>query len=73
MKHKPVNKKWLKQIEDVYRTLGLQSDEVRKYFTTIGNLPGHAKKERETIFIEAGTTSFSLGELTNARLESTSE
>lgn len=65
MKRKP-DKKRLKEIRDVYRSLKLESEEVRKYLTALKILPGYAEQTRPTIFIEAGTTSFGHGEYTNA-------
>jgi hypothetical protein len=72
MKRKP-EKKRIKEIENVYRTLGLQSEEVRKYLVALGTLPSHEEKEKKAVFIEAGTTSFGSGGLTHARLESATE
>jgi len=65
MKHKP-DKKRLKEIEHVYRSLGLQSKTVRKYLSALGTPPGYTEEEQKIIFIEAGTTSSSSGEFTNA-------
>lgn len=68
-----VDKKRIKEINDVYRSLGLQSEEVRRYLVGLGTLPEYAEQQKETIFIEAGITSLGSGGLTYARLEPTSE
>ena len=70
MKLKPDEKR-LKEIQEVYRSLGLESEEVRKHLAALATLPGQTEQERPIVFIEAGTTSYSHGELENARLEST--
>ena len=62
MKLKP-NKKRLKEIQEVYRSLGLESEEVRKYLAALATLPGQTQQEHPIVFIEAGATSYSHGEL----------
>lgn len=69
MKYKSSNKR-KKEIEDVYRHIGLQSEEVRNYFVALGRLAGLEESEKKIVFIEADITSFGAGEMTNARLES---
>jgi len=70
MKRK-TDKKRLKEIEEVYKTLGLQSKEARRYFAALGNISNYESQEKKvSIFIEASTGSFGLGEIINARLES---
>ena len=65
------NKKRLKEIQDVYRTLGLESEEYRKYLVALALFPEQLEKKRSIVFIEADINSFKYGELKNARLEST--
>lgn len=68
-----VGKKRIKEIDDVYRSLGLQSEEVRRYLVGLGTFPEYAEQQKKTIFIEAGITSLGSGGLAHARLEPTSE
>ena len=67
------SKKRLKELQDVYRTLGLESEEFRKYLIALATLPGQTEQECSIVFIEAGITSYSQGEFKNARLESNPE
>jgi len=72
MKTKP-EKRRLEEIEEVYKTLGLQDDEMRKYFLLLSNMPTFEKQEgKPIIFIEADTVSFGTGDFANAGLESNS-
>ncbi len=73
MKNEKSLKMRMKEIEAVYRTLGLQSEEVRKYFIALGNMKDLGKKEKNSIFIEAATTSQSSGGWEHAGLERNSE
>lgn len=43
----------------VYRSLGLESEEVRTYLAALTTLPEQAEQERPIVFIEAGITSYS--------------
>lgn len=66
MKRK-IKKKRIKEIEEVYKTLGLQSEEARRYFAALGNIPVNENQVNKiSIFIEADTGSFGSGEITNA-------
>ncbi|HPA44851.1 MAG TPA: hypothetical protein PLG59_12850 [bacterium] len=67
------DKNRIKEIKDVYRSIGLQSEEVRKYFAGLGTLPEYPDQQKETIFIEAGITSCGSGGLIYAGLERASE
>lgn len=63
----------LKEIEEVYNTMGLNNEEVRKYFSVLYNIPNLEGQEKKTIiFIEADTVSFGTGDFANAGLESNS-
>jgi hypothetical protein len=72
MQDKPDEKR-LEEIQEVYRSMGLESEEVRKYLASLPSSLGETEQERPIIFIEAGTTSYSQGEFKYARLESTPE
>ena len=63
-----VSKKRLKEIESVYRSMGLTPEQL-KHFYALAALAKHTKQERPFVFIEAGTTSDSGGEFQNARSE----
>ena len=63
----------LKKIQKFYRNLGIESEEDRKYFVALANLPSQQQFDRPIIFIEAGITSNSRGELKSAGLEPASE
>jgi len=66
MKRK-IKKKRIKEIEEVYKTLGLQSEEARRYFAALGNIPVNENQANKvSIFIEADTGSFGSGEINNA-------
>jgi acyl-[acyl carrier protein]--UDP-N-acetylglucosamine O-acyltransferase len=66
MKRK-IKKKRIEEIEEVYKTLGLQSEEARRYFAALGNIPvNETQVNKISIFIEADTGSFGSGEITNA-------
>ena len=67
------SKERLEEIRRIYRSLGLESEEVRKYLVALGTLPKQSEQERPVVFIEAGNTSNSHGEIENARLEPASE
>jgi hypothetical protein len=56
MKRK-LDKKRLKEIQKVYRSLGIESKNIRKYLTKLGTLPDQSEQKEPTIFIEAGITS----------------
>ena len=70
---KESDEKRLEEIQEVYRSLGLESEEVRKYLASLPSLFGQTEQKRPIIFIEAGTTSYSQGEFKYARLASTPE
>ena len=61
------DKKRLQEIREVYRTLGIEHEEVRKYLISLPASPVEAPQP--TVFIECGNTSESCGEFENARLE----
>ena len=63
-----VSKKRLKEIEDVYKSMGLTSEQL-ECFNALAALAKHTKQERPFAFIESGTTSDSSGEFNNAGLE----
>jgi len=64
-------KKRLKEIEEVYKTLGINSREARRYFVALGNTPDYGGEQKKvSIFIEADTGSLGSGEIKNAGLES---
>ncbi len=65
MKRKP-SKRRLREIEKIYRTLGLGAKEARKYFPPFRSIPEPPKKVEEQIFIEVGTTSVSSAEFSGA-------
>ena len=69
MKLKP-DKDRLKQIRKIYRSLGLESKEDRKYLAALASFPSQTEQKRPIVFIEAGITSCVQGELKNAGLES---
>lgn len=46
----------LEEMPTVYRSLGLESEEVRTYLASLATLP---EQERPIVFIEAGITSYS--------------
>ena len=70
LKLKP-DKKRLEEIQEVYRSMGLESEESRKYLAALASVPGQTELKRHPVFIEAGITSYSQGKFENARLEST--
>jgi len=57
------------RIDRVYRTLGIESPEVRAYLVSLGSRSDQVEKEKPPVFIEAGTTSFSAMSPANAGLE----
>ena len=62
-----IKKKRIKEIEEVYKTLGLKSEEARRYYAALGNSPVNEHRgNKVSIFIEADTGSFGSGEITNA-------
>lgn len=61
------DKKRLQEIREVYRTLGIEHEEVRKYLVSLPASP--PEPPQPTVFIECGNTSESCGEFENARLE----
>lgn len=63
---KKSKKKRIQEIEKVYRTLGLESDEICKYIISLGSFGENCQKEKRATFIEAGTSSCGFGELKNA-------
>ena len=63
-----VSKKRLKEIESVYQSMGLTTEQF-EYFNALNALSRQAKEEYPFIFIETGTTSDSNGEVQNAGLE----
>lgn len=64
----------IKKIEEVYKTLGLQSEEARKYFAFLNSVPKYEKEEKKiSVFIEADTVSFGTGAFANAGLEPNSK
>ena len=63
-----VSKKRLKEIEDVYKSMGLTSEQL-EHFNTLNILTKQTRREHPIVFIEAGTTSDSDGELSDAGLE----
>ena len=67
MKLKP-SKKRLKEIEAVYKLLGLNSEQL-KYFVPLTTLPRRPEGRHPIVFIESGITSESHGEFQNAGLE----
>ncbi len=67
------SKERLEEIQRTYRSLGLDSEEVRKYLTAFGTLPKQSEQDRPVVFIEAGIASYSHGENQNAGLEPASE
>lgn len=73
MKKGKVKKERLDEIQRVYRSMGLESEEVRKYLVGLGNWPKQPEQERPIVFIEAGIASYSQGEMESAGLEPTSE
>ena len=67
------SKKRLEEIQEAYKSMGLESEEARKYLVALGTLPKHSEQERPVVFIEAGIASYSQGEIESAGLEPTSE
>ena len=67
MKLKP-DKKRLEEIQDVYRTLGLDSEEFRKYLVSLA--APSLEPPRPVVYIECGSTSELQGEFKDAGLES---
>ena len=67
MKRK-TSKKRLKEIQDFYQSLGLDSEQ-SKYFTPLTTLPEPTEQERPIVFIESGISSDSHGDFPNAGLE----
>ena len=49
----------LEEMPTVYRSLGLESEEIRTYLAALTTLPEQAEQERPIVFIEAGITSYS--------------
>ncbi len=73
MKKNKSSKKRIKEIEKVYQTLGLYSEEARKYYTYLGNYPNSSEQEKRATFISAGINSQEIGEINNAGLESVAQ
>ena len=44
----------LQRCRKVYRSLGLESEEIRTYLAALTTLPEQAEQERPIVFIEAG-------------------
>lgn len=63
-----LSKKRLKEIESVYQSMGLTSEQL-EYFNALNILTKQAKQKPPIVFIEAGTTSDSDGEVSDAGLE----
>ena len=63
-----INKKRLKEVEVVYQSLGLNSEQL-KYFEALGAFARQAEQEPPIVFIESRITSDSEGEFQNAGLE----
>ena len=55
-----------REIAAVYKLLDLDSDEARKRMATLGTVPSPPTVPEDTVFAEAGTTSFSSGEMADA-------
>lgn len=72
MQHKPDEKR-LEEVRELYRYMGLESEEDRRYLAALPSLAGQTEKKPTIVFIEAGTTSYSHGEFKNAGLESAPE
>lgn len=64
------SKERLEEIQKIYRSLGLESEEVLKYLASLGTLSKQSEQKNPVVFIEAGITSSSHGEITDAGLES---
>ena len=67
MKCKP-SKKWLKEIESVYRSMGLNPEQL-KHFNALNTLSKQTKQNRPIVFTESGTTSDRDEEFQNGELE----
>ena len=63
-----VSKKRLKEIESVYRSMGLTSEQL-KYFNALNTLSKQTKQNRPIVFLESGISSDSHGDFQNAGLE----
>ena len=63
-----VSKKRRKEIESVYQSIGLTTEQF-ECFNTLNMLTKQTRQEHPIVFIETGTTSDSEGELEDARLE----
>lgn len=55
-----------KETEELYRTLGLQSEEVRHYLVGLGTMGTQEQNPRRMLFIEAGASSLSSGSYSDA-------
>jgi hypothetical protein len=62
-----------RNIRQVYRELGLDSEALRKYLLSFREGVAESEKKRDIVFIEAGTTSESSGAFDHAGLEPDSE
>ena len=72
MKSKGKTKR-IREIEEVYKTLGLQSEKAQKYFFFLSSVPTYEKEGKKiSVFIEADTVSHGTGAFSNAGLESNS-
>ena len=63
-----VSKKRLKEIESVYRSMGLTPEQL-KYFNALTTLARQGNQERPFVFIESGTTPDRDEEFQNGELE----
>lgn len=54
------------EITELYRRLGIESQEVRKYLLSLGSMGAIGRKETPIIFIELAATSEGAGEVDNA-------
>ena len=67
MKRK-LSKKRLKEIQDVYRSMGLTPEQL-KHFNALHTLSKQTKQNRPIVFLESGISSDSHGDFQNGGLE----